>query len=128
MKLKKKINTDLNRLPIQVVLLVLIVVAMAEFISVSFIIINLMKELNIDIRDEMIQMFMIKIVVINVSMILLFAVIVLLVSRVFKMINNCFFSLLNCARANLRSWCNAKPHGLIVNSHLSPKYLRLKSL
>ena len=91
MKLKKKLNSELNRLPIQVVLLVLIIVAMAEFVSVSFIIINLMKELNINIRDKMIQMFMVKIAVINVSMILLFVIIVLLVSRIFKMINNYAF-------------------------------------
>ena len=87
MYFKKKLNLKLNRLPVQMVLLILIVVAMVEFVSVSVIIINLLKKLNINPDDKIIQLFMVKIVIINVSMILLFVLIVLLVSRVFKKIN-----------------------------------------
>ncbi len=53
---------------------------MAEFISVSFIIINLLKKLNISPENENIQLFISKIVFINISMILHFGLIVLLVS------------------------------------------------
>ena len=84
MLLKKKLNLKINRLPIQMVLLILIIVAMAEFISVSFIIMNLLKRLNISPDNENIQLFMVKIVFINISMILLFGLIVMLVSRIFK--------------------------------------------
>lgn len=72
MLLKKKLNLKINRLPIQMVLLILIIVAMAEFISVSFIIMNLLKSLNISPDNENIQLFMVEIVFINISMILLF--------------------------------------------------------
>lgn len=89
MYIRKKFNLKLNRLPIQMVLLILIVVAMMEFVSVSVIIINVLKKLNINTDDK--QLFMVKIAFINVSMILLFALIVLLVSRVFKKINNYAF-------------------------------------
>jgi diguanylate cyclase (GGDEF) domain len=76
------------------VLLILIIVAMLEFISVSIIIMNFLKELNINPDNKIIELFMIKIAVINVSMILLFGLIVLLVSRVFKKINN--YAFYNC--------------------------------
>ncbi len=76
------------------VLLILIIVAMVEFISVSVIILNLLKKLNINPDDKIIQLFMGKIAMINVSMILLFGLIVLLVSRVFKKINN--YAFYNC--------------------------------
>jgi len=91
MLLKKKLNLKINRLPIQMVLLILIIVAMAEFISVSFIIMNLLRKLNISPDNENIQLFMVKIVFINISMILLFGLIVMLVSRIFKKINNYAF-------------------------------------
>jgi len=78
-------------LPVQMVLLILIVVAMLEFVFVSLIIINVLKKLNINPDDKLIQIFMVKIAIINVSMILLFVLIVLLVSRVFKKINNYAF-------------------------------------
>ncbi len=91
MRFKKNLKPKINHLPIQMVLLILIVVAMVEFISVSVIIINLLKKLNINPGDKMIQMSMVKIVIINVSMILLFVIIVLLVSRIFKKINQYAF-------------------------------------
>lgn len=81
----------MNRVPVQMVLLILIVVAMVEFVSVSVIIINLLKKLNINPDDIIIQLFMVKIAIINLSMILLFTLIVLLVSSVFKKINKYAF-------------------------------------
>lgn len=91
MKFKQKLNLKWNRLSVQMVLLILIVVAMVEFVSVSVIIVNVLKKLNLDTDDKIIQLFLLKIALINVSMILLFALIVLLVSRVFKKINNYAF-------------------------------------
>ncbi|MDW2800046.1 bifunctional diguanylate cyclase/phosphodiesterase [Clostridium boliviensis] len=91
MLFKKKLNLILKDLPIQMVLLLLIIVAMAEFVSVSFIIMNLLKKLNISPENENIQLFISKIAFINISMILLFGLIVLLVSRIFKKINNYAF-------------------------------------
>ncbi len=91
MNSKKKLNFKWNHLPVQMVLLILIVVAMLEFVFVSLIIINVLKKLNINPDDKLIQIFMVKIAIINVSMILLFVLIVLLVSRVFKKINNYAF-------------------------------------
>lgn len=88
---KKKLNLIIKHLPIQMVLLLLIIAAMAEFISVSFIIMNLLKKLNISPENENIQLFISKIVFINISMILLFGLIVLLVSKIFKKINNYAF-------------------------------------
>lgn len=81
MKFKQKLNLKWNRLSVQMVLLILIVVAMVEFVSVSIIIVNVLKKLNLDTDDKIIQLFLLKIALINVSMILLFALIVLLVSR-----------------------------------------------
>lgn len=91
MNFKQKLNLKWNRLSVQMVLLILIVVAMVEFVSVSVIIINVLKKLNLNTDDKIIQLFLLKIALINVSMILLFALIVLLVSRVFKKINNYAF-------------------------------------
>lgn len=91
MNFKNKLNLKINHLPVQMVLLILIVVAMMEFVSVSVIIINVLKKLNVNPYDKIIQLFMIKIALINVSMILLFTLIVLLVSKVFKKINNYAF-------------------------------------
>ena len=91
MNFKQKLNLKWNRLSVQMVLLILIVVAMVEFVSVSVIIVNVLKKLNLDTDDKIIQLFLLKIALINVSMILLFALIVLLVSRVFKKINNYAF-------------------------------------
>lgn len=81
MKFKQKLNLKWNRFSVQMVLLILIVVAMVEFVSVSIIIVNVLKKLNLDTDDKIIQLFLLKIALINVSMILLFALIVLLVSR-----------------------------------------------
>ena len=81
MNFKQKLNLKWNRLSVQMVLLILIVVAMVEFVSVSIIIVNVLKKLNLDTDDKIIQLFLLKIALINVSMILLFALIVLLVSR-----------------------------------------------
>ena len=69
----------------------LIVVAMAEFISVSLTIVQLLEKLNISTDKEIIRLFMSKIAVINISMILLFSLIVFLVKKVFKKINNYAF-------------------------------------
>ena len=91
MKLVRRIKNSLNSLSIQIVLLTLIVLAMAEFISVSFIIINTVEELNIDNQEHIINLFMSKIVIINVSMIFLFSLIVMLVIKIFKKINNYAF-------------------------------------
>lgn len=88
MQLRKKLNSKIDRVPIQVVLMILIVVAMVEFISVSVIIVHLLEKLDIDSADRVIQVFMAKIAIINLSMILLFVLIVMLVSKVFKKINN----------------------------------------
>lgn len=87
----KKLNLKWNRLTVQMVLLTLIVVAMVGFVSVTIIIINVLRELNINPSDKIIQIFMNKIAFINVSMIVLFTLIVLLLSRVFKKINNYAF-------------------------------------
>jgi len=91
MKSARKMNIRINRLSIQVVLLILIIVAMIEFISVTVIIIRTLTRLNISMGNEVIQVFMAKIAAINVSMILLFLVIVVLVLRVFRKINNYAF-------------------------------------
>lgn len=91
MKFAKRMKIKVNRISIQSVLLILIMVAMTEFISVSIIIIHLFKKLNVDTRDESVKIFMSKIITINISMILLFIIIVLLVAKVFKKINNYAF-------------------------------------
>jgi polar amino acid transport system substrate-binding protein len=91
MKFAKKVNIKMNCISIQSVLLILIIVAMMEFISVSIIIIHLFKKLNINTNDESVKIFMLKIIAINSSMILLFILIVLLVTKVFKKINNYAF-------------------------------------
>lgn len=91
MKFARRMKIKVNRISIQSVLLILIMVAMTEFISVSIIIIHLFKKLNVDTRDESVKIFMSKIITINISMILLFIIIVLLVAKVFKKINNYAF-------------------------------------
>jgi len=91
MKWLRHIRNNINSLSIQIILLTLIVLAMTEFISVSFIIKNTIEELNIDNKEYVIKLFMSKITIINVSMILLFSLIVLLVTKVFKKINNYAF-------------------------------------
>lgn len=91
MRLIKKLKALVNRLSVQLVLLVLIIIAMMEFVSVSVLIADLLKNLNINTNHEIVKLFLIKIVVINVSMLLLFVIIVLLVSRVFKKINSYAF-------------------------------------
>lgn len=91
MKKLSKLNWKLNRLSVQIVLPVLIMIAMIEFISVSVMIIDLLKKLNINLNHEVVKLFLIKIVAINISMLLLFVLIVLLVFRVFKKINSYAF-------------------------------------
>lgn len=91
MKLVSRIKNGLNHLSVQIVLLTLIVLAMAEFLSVSFIIKNTVEELNIENKDYIISLFMSKIIVINGSMIILFSLIVMLVTKVFRKINNYAF-------------------------------------
>jgi uncharacterized membrane protein len=76
-------KNSLNKISIQFTLLISIVLAMIQFIAVSFIINNILNELNIDKNEDIIKLFLAKIIIINVSMILLFIFIVLLVTKVF---------------------------------------------
>jgi polar amino acid transport system substrate-binding protein len=94
MQIRKKLNSRLDRLPIQVILVVLIVLAMVEFISVSVIIVHLLDKLNINSSDRDIRIFMTKIAGINISMIILFILIVKLLSKLFKKINS--YAYYNC--------------------------------
>lgn len=91
MRFVKKLNAMTSRLSVQIVLLILIIIAMMEFISVSVLVANLLKNLNINTNHDVVKLFLIKIAAINVSMLFLFVIIVLLVSRVFKKINSYAF-------------------------------------
>lgn len=88
MQIRKKLNSKMDRLPIQAMLVILIVLAMIEFISVTVIIIHLLDKLNIDSSNRDIRIFITKIAGINISMILLFVLIVKLLSKLFKKVNN----------------------------------------
>ena len=54
MRLIKKLKALVNRLSVQLVLLVLIIIAMMEFVSVSVLIADLLKNLNINTNHEIV--------------------------------------------------------------------------
>lgn len=91
MKFIRFIKDSFNGILIQIMLFTSIIIAMVQFIIVSFIINNFLGELNIDKNEEIIKLFISKIMIINVSMVLLFIFIVLLVAEVFKKLHNYAF-------------------------------------
>ncbi|MGD9568823.1 MAG: putative bifunctional diguanylate cyclase/phosphodiesterase [Sedimentibacter sp.] len=91
MKFVSFIKEKFNGISIQLVLLILIIIAMVQFVTVSFIIMDLLEKLNIDENIEIIRLFMAKIILLNISMILLFIFIVLLVRKIFEKLHKYAF-------------------------------------
>ena len=86
---KKHIKDSFEKFPIQIVLLILITFAMIQFIAVSFITYITLKEVGF--TENIIKLFLSKLIIINISMIVLFIFIVLLVVKIFRKINKYAF-------------------------------------
>lgn len=85
----KYIKGSVEKVSTQLVLLILIIFAMIQFIAVSFITYSALKKIEID--KNIIRSFILELIIINISMVILFILIVLLVTKIFKKINNYAF-------------------------------------
>ena len=85
----RHVKDSLKKNPIQLVLLILITFAMIQFISVSFITYGIFKEIGVD--KNIIKIYLSKLIFINISVVILFILIVLIVTRIYRRINNYAF-------------------------------------
>jgi len=90
--IKSYIKKVAKKISIQLLLLILIILAMVQFISVSFIVYNGLKEVSAN--KETINLLLSKLIGINISMVILFFCIVLLVTKIFRRIN--YYAFHNC--------------------------------
>lgn len=89
MGLTMYIKESFKKISMQLVLIILIVFEMMQFISVSLITFGVLKETHID--KSIIRELLTKLIIINISVIILFILIVLIVTKIFKRINNYAF-------------------------------------
>lgn len=89
MRFSRFIKDSIKKFSIQLVLLILISLAMLQFLAVSFISYNVLKEVGI--KKETVELFFLKLISINISMTILFILIVFLVIKIYKKINNYAF-------------------------------------
>ncbi|MFA9377616.1 MAG: putative bifunctional diguanylate cyclase/phosphodiesterase [Lachnotalea sp.] len=89
MRLKFFIKNNFAKFSMQFVLLILIVIAMLQFIAVSFTNYFFLKDINIE--KQILHSFIQKLFLVNISMVILFVLIVYLVNRIFTKINNYAF-------------------------------------
>lgn len=89
MRFSRFIKDSIKKFSIQIVLLILISLAMLQFLAVSFISYNVLKEVGV--KRDIAELFFFKLITINVSMTILFVLIVFLVIKIYKKINNYAF-------------------------------------
>lgn len=86
------IKESFKKISMQLMLLILIILAMVQFVSVSFTAYHGLKDA--DVNKEIISMLLSKLLFINISMVILFVLIVLLATKIFKRIN--YYAFYNC--------------------------------
>lgn len=89
MRLSRYDKENFKKLPLKLLLLILITFAMIQFVSVSFINYNVLRKIGVD--KNIIKLFLTKLIIINISMLILFIIIVLIITRIFRRINNYAF-------------------------------------